>query len=59
MTWWLVICFVQTFVLIPLIIRRWGKGAYCGWICSCGALAETLGDDASRRRCRTAPSGTA
>jgi len=45
MTWWLVICFVQTFVLIPLIIRRWGKGAYCGWICSCGALAETLGDD--------------
>jgi NosR/NirI family transcriptional regulator, nitrous oxide reductase regulator len=44
MTWWLVICFVQTFVLIPLIIRRWGKGAYCGWICSCGALSETLGD---------------
>jgi NosR/NirI family transcriptional regulator, nitrous oxide reductase regulator len=44
MWWWLVICFVQTFVLIPLIIRRWGKGAYCGWICSCGALAETMGD---------------
>ncbi|HEV2063653.1 MAG TPA: NAD(P)-binding domain-containing protein [Thermoanaerobaculia bacterium] len=44
MTWWLVIAFVQTFVLIPLIIRRWGKGAYCGWVCSCGALAETLGD---------------
>jgi 4Fe-4S binding protein len=21
-----------------------GKGAYCGWICSCGALAETMGD---------------
>lgn len=44
MWWWLVICFVQTFVIIPLIIRRWGKGAYCGWICSCGALAETMGD---------------
>ena len=44
MVWWLAICFLQTFVLIPLIIRRWGKGAYCGWICSCGALAETLGD---------------
>ncbi len=44
MPWWLAICFVQTFVLIPLIIRRWGKGAYCGWICSCGALAETMGD---------------
>jgi NosR/NirI family nitrous oxide reductase transcriptional regulator len=41
---WLAISFVQTFVLIPLIIWRWGKGAYCGWICSCGALAETLGD---------------
>ena len=41
---WLAISFVQTFVLIPLIIFRWGKGAYCGWICSCGALAETLGD---------------
>ena len=26
------------------MIWRWGKGAYCGWICSCGALAETLGD---------------
>jgi NosR/NirI family nitrous oxide reductase transcriptional regulator len=44
MTWWLVICLAQTFVLIPLIVHRWGKGAYCGWICSCGALAETLGD---------------
>jgi NosR/NirI family nitrous oxide reductase transcriptional regulator len=43
-TWWLVISFVQTFVIIPLIVWRWGKGAYCGWICSCGALAETLGD---------------
>lgn len=42
--WWLVISLVQTCVLIPLIIWRWGKGAYCGWICSCGALAETLGD---------------
>jgi thioredoxin reductase/polyferredoxin len=41
---WLGISFVQTFVLIPLIIFFWGKGAYCGWICSCGALAETLGD---------------
>jgi thioredoxin reductase/ferredoxin len=41
---WLVISLVQTFVIIPLLIRRWGKGAYCGWICSCGALAETMGD---------------
>jgi len=41
---WLILGFFQTFVLIPLIIRRWGKGAYCGWICTCGALAETMGD---------------
>jgi Fe-S-cluster-containing hydrogenase component 2 len=41
---WLVLGFLQTFVIIPLIVWRWGKGAYCGWICSCGALAETLGD---------------
>lgn len=45
LTWWLVIAFVQTFVLIPALIWRWGKGAYCGWICSCGALAETMGDE--------------
>ncbi|MFN0117196.1 MAG: NAD(P)-binding domain-containing protein [Elusimicrobiota bacterium] len=42
---WLIISAVQTFVIIPGIIYFWGKGAYCGWICSCGALAETLGDD--------------
>ena len=41
---WLVISVVQTFVFIPAIVYVWGKGAYCGWICSCGALAETLGD---------------
>jgi len=41
---WLILGFIQTFIFIPLIIWRWGKGAYCGWICSCGALAETLGD---------------
>jgi NosR/NirI family transcriptional regulator, nitrous oxide reductase regulator len=43
-TTWLVISFIQTFVLIPLLVWRFGKGAYCGWICSCGGLAETLGD---------------
>ncbi len=42
---WLVTGLVQTFVIIPIIVYRWGKGAYCGWICSCGALAETLGDE--------------
>jgi thioredoxin reductase/NAD-dependent dihydropyrimidine dehydrogenase PreA subunit len=42
--WWIAIGFVQTCVLIPLGVLKWGKGFYCGWICSCGALAETLGD---------------
>ena len=41
---WVVLGFLQTFVIIPAMVFYWGKGAYCGWICSCGALAETLGD---------------
>ncbi|HEV2095442.1 MAG TPA: NAD(P)-binding domain-containing protein, partial [Chthoniobacterales bacterium] len=45
LAWWLVISFIQTFVIIPALIWRFGKGAYCGWICSCGALAETMGDN--------------
>jgi NosR/NirI family nitrous oxide reductase transcriptional regulator len=44
LTGWLAVGFAQTFVIIPAIVYVWGKGAYCGWICSCGALAETLGD---------------
>jgi NosR/NirI family transcriptional regulator, nitrous oxide reductase regulator len=44
MWWWLAIAFLQTFVIIPLLIWRFGKGVYCGWVCSCGALAETMGD---------------
>jgi len=41
---WIAIGFVQTCVLIPLGVYYFGKGAYCGWVCSCGALAETMGD---------------
>ncbi|MGB5287854.1 MAG: NAD(P)-binding domain-containing protein [Ignavibacteriaceae bacterium] len=44
-SFWLIFSLLQTFVVIPYIVYRWGKGAYCGWICSCGALAETLGDE--------------
>jgi polyferredoxin len=47
---WLCYGFLQSFVLIPLFVIRFGKGVYCGWICSCGALAETVGD---RLRTRT------
>jgi thioredoxin reductase/ferredoxin len=46
---WLAIAALQTLVLIPLGIRFYGKGVYCGWICSCGALAETLGDTARHK----------
>ena len=42
--WWIGIGILQTLILIPLGIYFFGKGVYCGWICSCGALAETLGD---------------
>ncbi|MEM1211142.1 MAG: NAD(P)-binding domain-containing protein, partial [Planctomycetota bacterium] len=41
---WLIISLAQTFVLIPVGIYFFGKGVYCGWVCSCGAMAETLGD---------------
>jgi NosR/NirI family transcriptional regulator, nitrous oxide reductase regulator len=42
---WVIVGTIQTFVIIPALVWRFGKGAYCGWICSCGALAETLGDE--------------
>ena len=41
---WIGLGVLQTLVAIPLLVYFFGKGAYCGWICSCGALAETLGD---------------
>jgi NosR/NirI family nitrous oxide reductase transcriptional regulator len=44
-TFWLAYTVGFSFLLIPILNYLWGKGAYCGWICSCGALAETLGDE--------------
>lgn len=44
-TFWLLFGIAQTFIIIPYIVYKWGMGAYCGWLCSCGALAETLGDE--------------
>jgi len=43
-TFWLIFGSFQSFVLIPWLIYHYGKGAYCGWVCGCGALAETVGD---------------
>jgi len=42
---WLIVSLIQTFIIIPLLVIKYGKGAYCSWICSCGAMAETLGDE--------------
>lgn len=42
---WLLLSIIQTFIVIPVIVYLFGKGAYCGWICSCGGLAETLGHE--------------
>jgi ferredoxin len=42
---WLIVGIGQSFLIIPWLNYMWGKGAYCGWVCSCGALAETLGDE--------------
>ncbi|TGK00347.1 4Fe-4S binding protein [Leptospira langatensis] len=42
---WVIYGFLMSFALIPYLVYRFGKGAYCGWICSCGGLAETLGDE--------------
>jgi thioredoxin reductase/polyferredoxin len=40
---WVVWGVLLTFVLIPLLVLLHGK-RYCSWICGCGGLAETLGD---------------
>ena len=44
-TFWTIFPFFQSGLFLFLIIRYWGKGIYCGWICSCGGMAETLGDE--------------
>lgn len=44
-TFWTWFPLVQTFGILFLIVKLWGKGAYCGWICSCGGMAESLGDE--------------
>lgn len=35
---------VMFLVVAPWATWRWGKGWYCSWVCGCGALAETAGD---------------
>jgi polyferredoxin len=44
-TFWTIFPFFQSGVFLYWLIKQYGKGAYCGWICSCGGMAETLGDE--------------
>ena len=39
---------VLTFIIVPLFTIRFGK-IYCSYICSCGALAETVGNSFRHR----------
>ena len=48
--WWYIVAVVGvvwavvlTFIIIPLFTIKFGK-IYCSYICSCGALAETVGN---------------
>ncbi|GMT48547.1 MAG: pyridine nucleotide-disulfide oxidoreductase [bacterium] len=40
---WVIWGVFLTFVLIPIFVI-WNGKRYCSWICGCGGLAETLGD---------------
>ena len=53
--WWHIVgvvgvvwAIVLTFIIIPLFTIRFGK-IYCSYICSCGALAETVGNSFRHR----------
>jgi putative YpdA family bacillithiol system oxidoreductase len=43
-TTWIIICSLMTFLVLPIFIYYHGK-KLCSWICGCGCLAETLGDN--------------
>ncbi|MDP6924793.1 MAG: 4Fe-4S binding protein [Candidatus Scalindua sp.] len=36
-------------MILFFLIKHYGKGVYCGWICSCGGMAETLGEEYRRK----------
>ena len=53
--WWYIVGVISvvwavflTFVIIPIFTIRFGK-IYCSYICSCGALAETVGNSFRHR----------
>ncbi|MEO7444807.1 MAG: 4Fe-4S dicluster domain-containing protein [Ferruginibacter sp.] len=36
---------VMTFIATPFLTYKFGKRWYCSWVCGCGGLAETAGDE--------------
>ncbi|MBU3700106.1 MAG: 4Fe-4S binding protein [Candidatus Kapabacteria bacterium] len=40
--WWSIVLLL---IATPLLTYFYGKRWYCSWVCGCGALAETVGDD--------------
>lgn len=34
-----------SFIAVPVFTYFWGKRWYCSWVCGCGGLANTLGDN--------------
>ncbi len=47
--WILTYFVIYSFIFIPIVTYVWGRRVYCNWICTRGALAETLGDPFRRR----------
>lgn len=41
MAWWGIF---MSFVGVPVFTYLWGKRWYCSWVCGCGGLANTAGD---------------
>lgn len=36
---------MMSFIAVPVLTYFYGKRWYCSWVCGCGALANTAGDD--------------
>ncbi|MFT6210022.1 MAG: Pyruvate/2-oxoacid:ferredoxin oxidoreductase delta subunit [Bacteroidia bacterium] len=42
--WMLIISALLTFIVTPILTYFFGKRWYCSWVCGCGGLANTAGD---------------
>ena len=50
---WMAIALLQALVGVPLMVRRWGKGGFCGWVCPAARWPRPWATFTARR-CRTA-----